>query len=140
MDSISLKPSFTKLIPISHPKGDLFKILQKSSEQYLGFGEAYFTSINNGETKGWKRHKAMYLNLTVPIGAVRFNVLNDENGEQQVYLLGKENYGRLFIPPGFWVAFTGMGDGFNLVLNIASVEHDPNESENRELKDFPLQL
>ena len=138
MDSISLKPSFTKLTPISHPKGDLFKILQKNSEQYLGFGEAYFTSINKGETKGWKKHKVMYLNLTVPIGAVKFNVVNDWNGERQEYLLGKENYGRLFIPPGFWVAFTGVGDDFNLILNIASIEHDPNESENRELKDFPL--
>ncbi len=137
MDSSHLKPIFTKITSIYHPKGDIFKILHKGSEQYFGFGEAYFTSINKGETKGWKKHKVMYLNLTVAVGAVKFNVIDEGSGEQKVYLLSKENYGRLFIPPGFWVAFTGVGDSLNLILNIASIEHDPHESENRQLTEFP---
>jgi dTDP-4-dehydrorhamnose 3,5-epimerase len=137
LDSSHLKPSFTKITSIYHPKGDLFKILLKSSEQYFGFGEAYFTSINKGETKGWKKHKVMYLNLTVPVGAVNFNIIDEVSGERSDYLLSKENYGRLFIPPGFWFAFTGLDDSLNLILNIASIEHDPHETENRELTEFP---
>ena len=34
--------------------------------------------------------------------------------------------------PGLWLAFRGL-DSENMLLNLASIEHDPNESENVDL-------
>ena len=41
--------------------------------------------------------------------------------------LSHSNYKRLTIPPGLWVAFEGIGMNLNLLLNIADLEHDPQE-------------
>ena len=40
-----------------------------------------------------------------------------------------QHYQRLTVPPGIWVAFSGEGPGENIVLNIASIPHDPVEAE-----------
>ena len=118
----------------------MYKVLQKSSYGYVGFGEAYFTTINQGQTKGWKKHNEMYLNLTVPAGIVNFHIYDEVECKTSEYLLGHNSYGRLFVPPGYWVAFSGIENGLNLILNIASIEHDPSEAEACELETFPLKM
>jgi dTDP-4-dehydrorhamnose 3,5-epimerase len=138
LGSTNLKPHLVEISPIHHPKGDLFKVLQKSSSDYLGFGEAYFTTINYGQTKGWKKHRDMYLNLTVPAGVVKFHIYDEVDCSVNEFLLGCKNHGRLFVPPGFWVAFSGVGQDFNLILNIASIEHTPEEAESCDLETFPF--
>jgi hypothetical protein len=37
------------------------------------------------------------------------------------------------------VAFKGKGEGVNLVLNIASIEHDPLEAKNTAIETFSLE-
>ena len=37
--------------------------------------------------------------------------------------------------PNLWVAFQGLSD-INILLNIASEEHNPHESQNLELSSF----
>jgi dTDP-4-dehydrorhamnose 3,5-epimerase len=140
LGSLHLKPSFTKISNIHHPKGDLYKVLRKSSDEFLGFGEAYFTTVIQGETKGWKKHREMYLNLTVPVGIVKFYIYNQLNRALTEFTIGRDNYGRLFIPPGYWVAFSGVGSDLNLILNIGSIEHDPSESEVIGLEEFPVKV
>ncbi len=126
MDKIRLSP----LKQIANPKGDIYHALKKSDEEFNGFGEAYFTSVNFGEIKGWKKHTKMILNLIVPVGAVQFVVFDDETGEFNDITLSQSNYQRLTVPSGLWVAFKGVSSGLNLVLNIASIEHDPIEAKN----------
>ncbi len=56
-----------------------------------------------------------------------------------MFLLGprsRATYQRLTIPPGYWVAFGGVGEDLNLLLNIASLPHDPNESRSLPLETF----
>ena len=60
--------------PLKHivvPKGDIYHALKSTDEGYAGFGEAYFSQIEQGAAKGWKRHNRMTLNLVVPVGAVK---------------------------------------------------------------------
>jgi len=124
----------TKEREIYHQKGNIFHILKKSSNGFAGFGEAYFTTINRGEIKGWKKHREMVLNLAVPVGEVKF-VITNGGGEFEEYILSPKNYYRLTIPPKLWVAFQGLGE-FNLIINIANIEHNPDEAINRDLKEF----
>jgi dTDP-4-dehydrorhamnose 3,5-epimerase len=126
MDDIRL----SLLKQITNPKGDLYHALKKSDDSFNGFGEAYFTTVNFDEIKGWKKHTKMILNLIVPVGAVKFVIFNDETGEFKDITLSQSNYQRLTVPSGLWVAFKGVSNELNLVLNIANIEHDPSESEN----------
>ena len=135
MDEININGVIlTPLKKISHPKGDILHGMKESDVGYAGFGEAYFSTINFGEIKGWNRHKIMVLNLVVPMGEVTFVIYNDRGNSSSKdnffrVTLSPSNYQRLTIPPGLWVAFKGDGDKANLVLNVASIEHDPNETD-----------
>ena len=40
----------------------------------------------------------------------------------------------LTVPPGIWMAFEGLSDETNMLLNISSIPHDPAEAESLPLK------
>jgi dTDP-4-dehydrorhamnose 3,5-epimerase len=132
-------PYVTILKRIANPKGELLHVMKGSDISFESFGEAYFTTVNFQETKGWKAHTRMHMNLVVPTGTVRFHLHDDRSGRTTVHDIGEDNYVRLTVPPKVWVAFTGIGDGKNLILNIASIEHDPAEANNAPLSAYPLE-
>ncbi|MFW5625378.1 MAG: dTDP-4-dehydrorhamnose 3,5-epimerase, partial [Campylobacter hyointestinalis] len=66
MDGVILTP----LKQIYNPKGNIFHAMKNSDIGYLGFGEAYFSTIDQNKIKGWKKHTKMTLNLIVPIGEI----------------------------------------------------------------------
>ena len=131
----------TPLKQISNPKGDIYHALKRSEDGFNEFGEAYFSSIKYKNVKGWKKHTKMILNLIVPAGEIRF-VLFDDRLESITYgeffeiTLSQNNYCRLTIPKNVWMAFQGKGTGLNLLLNIASIEHSPEEAINTSLEDL----
>lgn len=125
----------TPLKRIAHPKGEVMHAMKRSSPGFAGFGEAYFSTVLPGEIKGWKRHRRVTLNLVVPVGTVRFVIFDGRANSPSFgcfndYMLGKENYARLTIPPGLWVAFRGLDENLNMLINLADEEHDPVESDN----------
>jgi len=134
MDKLIEGVALTPLNQIFHSKGNVYHGVKKSDVGFMGFGEAYFSTVVNGEVKGWKQHKRMTLNLIVPVGEVAFVIYDGRRGSvtYQSYTavrLSKENYKRLTVPPGVWMAFKGTGEAENLLLNVASIEHDPEEAE-----------
>ena len=129
MDGITLTP----LKKILHPKGDIFHAMKVSDKGFSEFGEAYFSTVNKNDIKGWKKHTEMILNLVVVTGEVEF-VVHDGDDFFNVKL-SKKNYQRLTVKPNLWLAFRGL-DNENMLLNLASIEHDPNESENVDLDIF----
>lgn len=140
IDGVLLTPQ--KRIP--HPKGDILHALKKSGPGYADFGEAYFSTVHYNVIKGWKRHQRVTLNLVVPVGVVRFVVYDDRpdsptKGCFLDELIGDDNYARLTVPPGLWVAFQGKGESLNLLLNIANEEHDPAEADNIDINDIPYE-
>ena len=143
MDEININGVIlTPLKKIYHPKGSIYHGLKKSGVGFAGFGEAYFSTINNGEIKGWNRHKRMILNLIVPIGDVTFVIYDDRKksrskGKFFKVMLSQTNYQRLTVPPGLWLAFKGKSNNINLILNIADMEHDPDEIKKMDLNKIP---
>lgn len=119
---------------ISHPKGSVLHGLKRTDPGFVQFGEAYFSMIAFGEIKGWKKHQKMFMNLLVPTGLIRFHLAGDGDSSAELVELGEANYHRLFVPPGVWVAFEGLGRSTNLLMNLASIEHDPSESFVREFE------
>jgi len=129
----------TPLSIIDTKGGNVFHAMKKSDQGYSDFGEAYFSTIESQAIKGWKRHKEMVLNLIVPIGTVRFILFDNQeniNQFQEVTLSRADNYARLTIPPMIWVGFQGLSRQTSLVLNIANIEHLPEEIERKELDEI----
>ena len=127
---------FHPLERISVQGGDVFHGLKKSDSGFVDFGEVYFSFIKLGRRKGWKKHNKMSLNLIVPVGEVNFFIHDEQLSKTLKIRVGQSNYGRLSIMPGLWVAFEGVGHGENLVTNVASIEHDPEEAEQRDQETF----
>lgn len=132
----------TQLKSIFHPKGNVFHAMRKSDLGFSGFGEAYFSTINHGAVKGWKKHLRMTMNLVVPVGEIRFVIYDDrpESPTKRSFFeisLSQQNYQRLTVPPGVWTGFKGVGNNLNLLLNLADIVHDPEESENISLASLP---
>lgn len=128
----------TPLKRMNVPGGDVLHAMKDSDAGFNGFGEAYFSIVEHGAVKAWKRHKEMTSNLIVPTGIVRFVLFDDRNKEDdsnvfQEITLSQENYCRLTVPPMIWFGFEGKGENTNLILNIADIKHDPMESDRKDI-------
>lgn len=124
--------------PIFLENGDIYHALKSTDPSYFGFGEAYFSFVGHNKIKGWKKHHRMTLNLTVPVGLVLFNFVDDDRNSVS-FTIGSSNYCRLTVPPNIWFAFKGLAHGDNLVMNIADIPHDPNEASRLPLSSFPFE-
>lgn len=127
---------------ISVPKGDIYHALKSTDEGYTGFGEAYFSQIESGEVKGWKRHNRMTLNIIVPVGKIRFVIFDDREGSktfgqfQEVTLSPEDNYQRLTLAPGLWMAFQGIDNKTSMLMDIIPEPHDPTEASRKNLEEI----
>ena len=139
IEGVSLHP----LKQISVPKGDLWHAFKSTDEDFVGFGEAYFTQIKSHEVKGWKRHNRYVLNLVVAVGSVKFVIYDDREDSktkgqfQEVVLSPTSNYQRLTIAPGLWMAFAGSDSTqTSLLMDLIPEVHNPEESDRKELDDI----
>lgn len=128
MDGVILTP----LKQIFNVKGDIFHAMRKSDSGYAGFGEAYFSTIDKNDIKGWKKHVKMTMNIVVPIGEIEFVIYDDKINEFFNLRLSQNNYQRLTVKPELWMAFRGVAE-YNLLLNIANFEHNEEETINKGL-------
>ncbi len=129
----------TPLRQIEIAGGDVLHAMKQTDAGYTGFGEAYFSWVSAGAIKAWKRHTQMTMNVVVPVGQVRFvfRSLNANGAEEfRVEEIGENRYARITVPPGIWFGFQGLNAQQSLVLNIASIAHDPNEVERLLLTDI----
>jgi dTDP-4-dehydrorhamnose 3,5-epimerase len=127
------------LTPLSRIKtagGDVLHAMKQIDVGYAGFGEAYFSWVSAGSVKAWKRHTRMTMNVLVPVGQVRFVFRLDSTDEFRVEEIGVDRYMRITVPPGIWFGFQGLAAPQSLVLNIASIPHEPKEVERLALSDI----
>ena len=129
------KIKFIKKKIISHPNGNIMKYINKNDKNYLKFGEVYFSWIKKNNFKGWKLHKKMHMNLTVPVGSVKFTFFDKKSKEKITYILSEKKFGILYVPPKIWFAFENMSKKKDsLVVNFSNIIHDKNESINKDFK------
>ena len=116
--------------------GNVMHAMKKTDLGYADFGEAYFSEIEKNTVKAWKRHREMTLNLIVPSGKIKFVLFDDRkesNNRFQEVIISKENYCRLTVPPMIWVGFKGLSSFKSILLNIASIPHNPKEVDKKEI-------
>ena len=126
----------TPLLIINTDGGDVLHAIKSSDSGFVSFGEAYFSIIETGAIKAWKRHHKMTLNLVVPVGVIKFVIFDDRPESksykefQEVVVSRSENYCRLTVPPMVWLGFEGIDQKPSMLLNIANIEH-PNDKVDR---------
>ena len=106
-------------------KGDIYKIINKKSKNFSGFGELYLSSLNKGSSKGWNFHKKMTLNLFVVKGRVMFFLKRDK----KVFRinLNEDQNEILTIKPKVWVKMVNLSLKESKIINFANLVHDKNE-------------
>ncbi len=125
-------------------RGAVLHMLSINSTMFSKFGEIYFSEINGGLIKAWKRHKRMTQHIAVPKGRVRLVIHDDRResptiGKHQEMVLGRpDHYWLVRIPPGLWYGFQGLDESPSLIANCADMPHDPEQSENRPITDPPF--
>ena len=112
--------------------GDIIHNIKKTDHGFEGFGETYYSFINHGEIKGWKKHLKMTMNITCPVGKVKF-IFSENLIEFKEILLDKENLYRITVKPDIWFSFQGLHNPFSLINNVSNLIHDDKEVERKEL-------
>jgi dTDP-4-dehydrorhamnose 3,5-epimerase len=125
---------------IKAPGGDIYHAMKIKNFNSFKFKEAYFSFIDYGYVKGWKKHLKMCSNLIVPIGKVEFTFVSDDFKNIKQITIGEDNYGLLSVPPNIWFSFKGMAKNQNIILNLSNFEHDINEVKKIKLGEFPIKI
>jgi dTDP-4-dehydrorhamnose 3,5-epimerase len=118
--------------------GDAITFIKEGERGYMGIAEVYGSFIKQGAKKGWRRHNEITLNIVVPVGQIRFVLYDNRIGSAgfglfDEIILGANNYQRLTVPPGVWMAFEGLSEGENLLWNAINQLHDPAEADSKDL-------
>ena len=136
--SIESKITGVVVIPlkqIEDERGVVLHMLRSDSPLFSTFGEVYFSVVNPGIVKAWKRHRAMTQHFAVPVGLIRLVLFDDRadspsKGQIEEIILGRpDRYCLVCIPPMIWYGFKGLSDIPALLTNCSDMPHDPNESE-----------
>ncbi len=130
----------TPLRQIPDERGRVMHMLRRDWPVFTEFGEVYFSCIDPGAIKAWHRHRRMHSNIAVPVGRVRLVLYDDREdsgttGDIDMLEIGPdpaEDYQLVSIPPGVWSGFMGMAEGPSLLVNCASILHDPDEADRRD--------
>ena len=135
---------FEKLKIVSVDGGDVLRGLKSSETGYNGFGELYFSEVNFGKIKAWKKHNKMVMNLIVPCGKVKFVFYDNRDiskitKKYQEIVISKSNYKRITVPPNIWFGFKGIGKENNLVVNLSNIEHADDEVERKQINELNYQ-
>jgi len=124
-----------KVVPkrrITDERGKIMHMLKSTDEEFLDFGEIYFSGGYPGVVKAWHIHKEMTLNNCCIVGMIKL-VLYDgrpdspTRGHLMECFIGEDNHCLVQIPHGITNGYKAYGDKLALLANCATMPHDPDE-------------
>ncbi len=107
-------------------------MLRSDDILFKQFGEIYFSTINHGFVKGWKKHLKITQHFAVPIGNIQLVLYDDREksstkSQIQEIFIGAKNYQLIHIPPLVWYSFKTIDNHFALIANCIDLPYDPKE-------------
>jgi len=112
---------------INNNKGNILKFIKKSSKEFLGFGECYFSEIKKKTKKGWRKNITTFQMISVIVGKVKFNLIDEKKNKKIKYsfvLDNKKNFNKIIIPKGVWYSFENLSKEKSILFNFLNVEHN----------------
>ncbi|KAB8028044.1 dTDP-4-dehydrorhamnose 3,5-epimerase family protein [Fluviispira multicolorata] len=125
---------------IKDDRGKVMHMLRATDDHFQKFGEVYFSWINPNVIKGWQKHLEMTLNYAVPVGKIKLVLYDDREISKTYkqineYILNQDDYYLLSIPPHIWYGFQSIGNQAAMIVNCATIPHDPNEVRRMDLSE-----
>jgi dTDP-4-dehydrorhamnose 3,5-epimerase len=123
-------------------RGAVLHMFRNDHPWFARFGEVYFSEVNPGVIKAWKRHREMTQHFAVPSGKIRLVVFDDRpdsptRGSHRNIHAGAGPTITAWC--GCLLAYGTDSKGEpkdpSLLANCTDLPHDPNESENKDLHD-----
>jgi dTDP-4-dehydrorhamnose 3,5-epimerase len=124
----------TQLKTITDSRGAVLHFIKSDSIGFDVFEESYFSEINPGQVKAWKKHLKQIQNITVPVGIIQLVLYDDrENsatfGRLEIHKIGRPNsYLRVTIPINIWHGFKCVSDNPALLVNCTNIKHEFSKS------------
>jgi dTDP-4-dehydrorhamnose 3,5-epimerase len=115
--------------------GVVLHMLRADSPLFAGFGEIYFSEVQPGVVRAWKKHTRQTQHFAAPVGRIRVALYDGRSdspsfGAVCAQVLGRPDaYGLLRIPPGIWYGFAAEGNERALIANCTDMPHVPEETE-----------
>jgi len=121
-----------ELKQIGDERGKVLHMLKTGSPLFTSFGEIYFSIVNPGSVKAWKKHFKMTQHFAVPMGKIKLVIYDDRensvsNKELETLYIGEDNYCLVRIPPLLWYGFKGISSIPALIANCTDLPYDPDE-------------
>ena len=120
------KVEIVKKEVMTDSRGAVYKVLAGPKVLTL-INEIYMSEVTTGVIKGWKRHNKMNMNLIAVCGETLLVTFEEDYGFAS-YRLSLDDHKIIRIPSKIWFAFMGLGKK-NVILNMSSIQHDPEEEE-----------
>ena len=119
-------------------QGEVRHVLKCTDAEFsldqLPFGEAYLSILYPDLRKDWKLHTKSVSRLAVLQGTIEF-AMYDMRETSSTYkqfqrmTVGDDHYGLLIIPDGVAATWRNVTPGNTMILNVATLPHDPAESK-----------
>ena len=96
---------------ISDDRGKILHMLKCDDENFVKFGEIYFSYVFPKKIKAWHLHKKMTLNYAAAYGKIKLVLYDDREksktfGKIQEIFLSNDNHLLVSIPPLVWNGFS----------------------------------
>ena len=117
---------------ISDDRGKILHMLRCDDENFVKFGEIYFSYVFPKKIKAWHLHKKMTLNYVAVFGSIKIVLYDDRKkskteGEIQEIFLSNENHELVVIPPLIWNGFVSADENLSVLANCSDIPHDKSE-------------
>jgi len=114
-------------------RGKVMKMVDNKSNPFVQFGEIYFSFVNPGVVKGWKKHLRASQFFCVPVGTIKFVFFDDRpdsltKGQIEKIECGEINYQLIKMPSGVWYSWKAISVFPAMIASLTSEPHDPAEA------------
>lgn len=121
-------------------RGKIMRMLRVDDEEFVRFGEIYFSFTYPGAIKAWHRHKKMTLTYAAISGKIKLVLYDDRDksptkGNIEEIFLSDENYFTITIPPLIWNGFKSIENKSAIIANCTDVPHSEDEIERKNYND-----
>ena len=113
-------------------RGKILHMLRVDDENFVKFGEIYFSFVNPKKIKAWHSHKLMTLNYVAVHGSIKLVLYDDREGSstkgkvQEIMLSNKNPY-LVSIPPKIWNGFCSANNEAAILANCSDIPHAKEE-------------
>ncbi len=130
-----------KIIPTDD--GNVMHMIRCDDGFFKQFGEIYFSWVNPGCIKGWKKHLRQTQHFVVPVGRIKLVLFDEREGSPtnrqiQEIEMGIDDYKLICVPKEIWYSFKALGREPAMIANCTDIPHDPAESIHREISDSTM--